>query len=112
MDSMYTNPPAGLLSLQPRRLSFSMATSVAIDVLVLAFFVFASRHGRTADTHPLEMPAKGLIWLVQPGPGGGGGGGGNRMKEPPRHAELPGKDALTVPVETQPNVQPQARIEP
>ena len=41
----------------------------------------------------------GIIWLAEPGPGGGGGGGGNKMKEPPRQAELPGKDKITVPVE-------------
>ena len=38
-----------------------------------------------------------MVWLNAPGPGGGGGGGGNRMKEPPRRAEMPGYDRLTVP---------------
>lgn len=42
---------------------------------------------------------KGIIWIAQAGPGGGGGGGGNAMKEPPRKAELPGRDKLTVAVE-------------
>jgi protein TonB len=37
------------------------------------------------------------VWLNTPGPGGGGGGGGNQMMEPPRRAELPGRDARTVP---------------
>src|SRR5207244_5081697 len=46
------------------------------------------------------------------GPGGGGGGGGNKMKEPPRQAELPGKDKLTVPVEKKPNLEQQAKVEP
>ena len=46
-----------------------------------------------------EQPNTNIIWLSQPGPGGGGGGGGNKMKEPPRQAELPGKDKITVPVE-------------
>ena len=46
-----------------------------------------------------EQPNSNIIWLSQPGPGGGGGGGGNKMKEPPRQAELPGKDKITVPVE-------------
>ncbi len=39
-----------------------------------------------------------IIWLATPGPGGGGGGGGNKSPEPPRKAELPGKDKITVPV--------------
>ncbi len=38
-----------------------------------------------------------------PGPGGGGGGGGNRMKEPPRKIEMPGKDKITVPAAKQPD---------
>src|SRR5882757_6038705 len=41
-----------------------------------------------------------MVWLSVAGPGGGGGGGGNRMREPPRNAERPGRDALTVPVAT------------
>jgi protein TonB len=46
-----------------------------------------------------------IVWLSQPGPGGGGGGGGNKMKEPPRKAELPGKDKLTVPVAKPPSLE-------
>jgi protein TonB len=38
-----------------------------------------------------------MVWLNAPGPGGGGGGGGSRKKDPPRRAELPGRDAVTVP---------------
>src|SRR5262249_26840268 len=52
-----------------------------------------------------DEPNKGIIWLQSPGPGGGGGGGGNRMKEPPRKAELPGKDKLTVPVAKPPQLE-------
>ena len=55
-----------------------------------------------------------IIWLSEPGPGGGGGGGGNKMKEPPRQAELPGKDKITVPVEKPPKLEApqQAKDEP
>jgi protein TonB len=42
-----------------------------------------------------------LIWLAQPGPGGGGGGG-NKMPEPPKKAELPGKEEKTVPAPKEP----------
>ncbi len=48
-----------------------------------------------------------IVWLAQPGPGGGGGGGGNRMSEPPRQAELPGKEKISVPVVKPPVPTPQ-----
>jgi hypothetical protein len=77
---------------------------------------FAIRYGThnttTAATLP-EQPNTNIIWLQQPGPGGGGGGGGNRMKEPPRQAEMPGKDKITVPVSKPPKMEMQeAKKEP
>src|SRR5207248_4113683 len=60
-----------------------------------------------------EQPNANIVWLNVPGPGGGGGGGGNKMKEPPRKAELPGKDKITVPVEKPPSMEmKQAKKEP
>ena len=53
-----------------------------------------------------EPPSDQIVWLSEPGPGGGGGGGGNKMPEPPRKAELPGKDKITVPVEKPPQLEP------
>jgi TonB family protein len=47
-----------------------------------------------------------ITWLQAPGPGGGGGGGGNKMPEPPRKAELTGKEKAAVPVTTPPEVKP------
>jgi periplasmic protein TonB len=44
------------------------------------------------------QPDPRLVWFDQPGPGGGGGGGGDNHKEPPRRAERPGQDPITVPV--------------
>ena len=49
------------------------------------------------------LPVNDIVWLAVPGPGGGGGGGGNKAPEPPRKAELPGKDKITVPVEKAPD---------
>ena len=46
---------------------------------------------------------KDIIWLDQPGPGGGGGGG-NKRPEPPRKAEMPGKEKITVPAAKPPKV--------
>ncbi|HOG29838.1 MAG TPA: energy transducer TonB [Vicinamibacterales bacterium] len=53
-----------------------------------------------------EIPRERIVWLNEPGPGGGGGGGGNRSIEPPRLAEAPGKDRLTVPVAKPPEIVP------
>lgn len=54
-----------------------------------------------------EVSAKEIVWLSAPGPGGGGGGGGNKMPDPPRKAELPGKEKITVPTP-----KPAAPVEP
>jgi protein TonB len=52
-----------------------------------------------------DAPNTQIVWLSEPGPGGGGGGGGNEMKEPPKQAELPGKDKITVPVAKAPELE-------
>jgi protein TonB len=56
------------------------------------------------------QPNSNIIWLTQPGPGGGGGGGGNRMKAPPRRAEEPGKDKITVPVAKPAKLEPPKQV--
>jgi protein TonB len=38
-----------------------------------------------------------IVWLNLPGPGGGGGGGGSQSPKPPRQAQQPGQDKITVP---------------
>jgi protein TonB len=80
--------------------SRSLTVSAVVHAAVFALLLFVSRrtagpapHAATADHAPPRM-----VWLAAPGPGGGGGGGGNHMLEPPRTAERPGRDALTVPV--------------
>jgi protein TonB len=98
---------------EPRRLSMAFVASAVLDVTVVILLVLASRYHPAVAASALlpDDPNKNIIWLSQPGPGGGGGGGGNRMKEPPRQAELPGKDKLTVPVEKKPSFE-QAKVEP
>jgi protein TonB len=59
----------------------------------------------TAQTEPDRLPSD-IVWLSTPGPGGGGGGGGNKMPDPPKKAELPGKEKITVPVEKKPDPAP------
>jgi periplasmic protein TonB len=94
-----------LFDQEPKRLTLSVFASGAADVLFALLLIWVSRlpvKPYTAAAVLPETPNSKIIWLAQPGPGGGGGGGGNRMKEPPRPAELPGKDKITVPVEKAP----------
>src|SRR5256884_6407094 len=76
----------------------SLISHVAFGLLAL-FLVRHSSSTATSAAWLPEQPNANIVWLNQPGPGGGGGGGGNRMKEPPRQAELPGKEKITVPVQ-------------
>jgi len=90
----------------------SFAWHIAFGLFVI-FMVRYTSHGETSAAILPEQPSPNIIWLNQPGPGGGGGGGGNKMKEPPRKAELPGKDKITVPVEKPPSMEmKQAKKEP
>jgi protein TonB len=90
----------------------SFISHVLIVVAVVLFIRYAPHPVTTAAFLP-DQPNQNIIWLSQPGPGGGGGGGGNKMKEPPRQAELPGRDKITVPVEKPPKLESQqAKNEP
>src|SRR5215475_2679770 len=130
-DRALTNTSAGHLSVhvegahppdvrfsferEPKRLTASVGATIVLDILIVALFVLASRYKPAAAPVALlpDVPNKNIIWLAEPGPGGGGGGGGNKMKEPPRKAELPGKDKITVPVEKPPSMElKQAKKEP
>ena len=82
----------------------SLGSHVAVFVIALLLARYASQVDHTAPFLPQVNP-NAIIWLSQPGPGGGGGGGGNQMKEPPRKAELPGKDKITVPVTKPPSLE-------
>ncbi len=80
--------------------ALSLSFAVHAAAIVLAIFIAARPTVRESfEAEPLpELINKDIVWLAVPGPGGGGGGGGNRSPEPPRRAELPGKDKITVPV--------------
>ena len=91
-----------LFEQQEKRLGPAFLVSLAYHVVMIALTLFAIRYGTSNTATAALLPEQlntNIIWLSQPGPGGGGGGGGNRMKEPPRQAEMPGKDKITVPVE-------------
>jgi periplasmic protein TonB len=95
---------------EPKRMSASVVASAILQAaLVVLVLVISRLHPAAAPVALLpEEPNKNIIWLAQEGPGGGGGGGGNKMKEPPKQAELPGKDKISIPVQQKPKLeQPQ-----
>jgi len=98
-----------LLEQQQKRIGPAAVASFAYHVLMAAAIFLAIRYSSSAPAQvaaatPDKLNTQ-IVWLNEPGPGGGGGGGGNRMKEPPRKAELPGKDTITVPVQKPPSMQ-------
>lgn len=85
--------------------------------LLLYFGIRAVPAGQATQQVKPPEPKYDLVFLAVPGPGGGGGGGGNKSPEPPRRAEAPGKDRMTVPVApkvdlTPPKQEPPKDIEP
>ena len=92
---------------QQKRLGPALFVSFVYHAVLLLCVLLAFRYGADSTTSAVlpEQPNSNIIWLSQPGPGGGGGGGGNLMKEPPRQAELPGKDKITVPVMKPPKLE-------
>jgi protein TonB len=91
-----------------KRMSQAFVVSLACHVAMVAMMMVAIRYGASGASREASLPREsisGLVWLSEPGPGGGGGGGGNRMPDPPRRAELPGKDKLTVPVMKAPKLE-------
>ena len=82
------------------RQASAFSVSLAIHLASFAMLLLAMRQAAHA---PVPAPATAdrviprMVWLNAPGPGGGGGGGGDHMKEPARRAEMPGRDAITVP---------------
>jgi TonB family protein len=105
-----------LLEQQHKRLVPAFIASALLDVSLVVALVLLNQYGvRQASSEAVlpDEPNDRIVWLAQPGPGGGGGGGGNRMKEPPKVAELPGKDKITVPVEKPPKLEFQEpKVEP
>lgn len=108
--------------LHPRDVSFSFETqaprmsgaigfSTVFHAVALVSVLFIASW--LPDPPPLDLrqatdafDATRVVFLNEPGPGGGGGGGGNQAIEPPRLAEAPGKDKITVPVLKPPKIDP------
>ena len=91
------------------RLGGSFAVSLATHIGAFLFFIFviANMPDPAPSVAPREVLPTDIVWLNSPGPGGGGGGGGNESPEPPKKAELPGKEKITVPVAKPPTVTPE-----
>jgi protein TonB len=107
-----------LFERQQKRMGPAFCVALVYHIAMIILTIFAVRYGShstSAAVLPEPPPNANIVWLSEPGPGGGGGGGGNRMKEPPRQAELPGKEKITVPVTKAPVLEapPQeAKVEP
>ena len=106
MTELRASAPANLhLLLQPegsqKRFGGAIGVSFGFHLALIAVAVFITLHPPVQSTRTRILPEtlnKNIVWLDVPGPGGGGGGGGNKALEPPRQAELKGKDKITVPV--------------
>lgn len=100
-------------SFEQRQSRVGVGASVAAHILIglVALAVMSYRPERRPVQLPPQTRVDRLVFLPIEGPGGGGGGGGNRMKEPPRVAELPGKDKITVPVQKPPAPTPPPEVE-
>lgn len=98
-----------------RRMSWALGISVVAHVAAVALWIFLASHWprpvHESARVELQNPER-LVWLPSEGPGGGGGGGGTQSPEPPRRAELPGRNRLTVPVSPPPEPAPQRAEEP
>lgn len=100
---------------QNQRLVPAFGAALVLQVSVVLLLVLLARFGPGIVLTPTDVPedpSDRIVWLAQPGPGGGGGGGGNQMKEPPKAAELPGKEKITVPAEKPKALEPPKETRP
>lgn len=74
----------------------SAAAHVALGLVAVA--VARDQPAEVVSAADPVRPPTQMVWVPTDAPaaGGGGRGGGNRRTEPPRQAEAPGRDALTV----------------
>jgi periplasmic protein TonB len=91
---------------QPKRMSSALVGSLLTHGLLVLIGVGLTLLPEPKPQAVVAEPNREIVYLAIPGPGGGGGGGGDRTPDPPRKAELPGKDKLTVPAVKPPDVSP------
>ena len=98
---------------QGQRLGGAFGVSVlshAVFVIAILLFLRYAPDRVTSAILPEVLPDD-IVWLSDPGPGGGGGGG-NKMPDPPKKAELPGKEKITVPAIQEPDPVPKLEEPP
>lgn len=98
-----------LFEQRPQRLGYSFVASLVLQASVVALLFLLSRLAPPKTDGLLLLlppPSDQIVWLSEPGPGGGGGGGGNKMPDPPRKAELPGKEKISIPIQKPPQIEP------
>lgn len=104
-----TPAPAQLRSRWGNAMSVSAFTHIGGFLLIVFILSHLPEPTQTVVQNNKDYD---IVWLNVPGPGGGGGGGGNQQKEPPRVAELPGKEKKTVPVVKPPEPLPKPKDVP
>jgi TonB family protein len=88
------------------RMGGAMGTSLmAHGGMLLAYLLVAWLAPEPVRNAILPDRLANIVWLAAPGPGGGGGGG-NQMPEPPKPAEVKGKEEISVPAEVKPTPEP------
>jgi periplasmic protein TonB len=113
IEGLHADDVPFLLERQSGRIGLSFVMSATFEFLVVILLIIAGRYASAPSAGPVyDRPASTIVWLIEQGVGGGGGGGGNRMPEPPRQVQLPGKRRLTVPVEKPPTVDPVKQSQP
>ncbi len=91
----------------PRSSGAALVSLVAHGAFALLIVLALRQSVALQDEVPaVREPNYQLVFLSEPGPGGGGGGGGNEQPEPPRRLEMPGRDAISVPVAPKPVITP------
>ena len=110
MTDLRADAPADvrfLFQSSQKRVSGALGVSLLIHAAAIALAVFIATRPYVQSAVSLFPDAlnKDIIWLDMPGPGGGGGGGGNQKQEPPRKAELEGKEKITVPAVKPPSIE-------
>lgn len=101
-----------LFERREKRLGGALGASVATHGgLVLVYLLIAWLAPEQVRRAILpDLLSQEIVWLVEPGVGGGGGGG-NKRPEPPKKAELPGKEKITVPA-IKPEPKPEVEEKP
>ena len=97
-----------LFEQQEKRLGGALGASVLSHVafVLVALLIVNLVPDRVGEAILPDRTNEDIVWLAEPGPGGGGGGG-NSMPEPPKKAELPGQDKITVPAVKPPEPIPE-----